>query len=451
MLEAAAGARQPVIVSAGLPASVAQRIAGEGQPSLRRRASVAWERPAQGVALYGFGRAVAIRGGRTSPIAAAAEQLRQLAAGARLLDVPRAARPRFFGGGRFTPGGGIDDVAWDPFGGWAFVVPRLLVALTEDGVSASLTHLFEPGTPDDPDAVLDSALACALADRGPSTEGLPGRPSIVERAAWERMVADVLERIAGDHHRKVVLARCAAESSAEPFDTGRVLSRLAARYRECFVFAYRDGPATWLGASPELLCSLDGGVVQAASLAGSKPRGHDDESDRRLARELWTSEKERTEHALVANAIGEALVPLCDDVSAPEAPEVMRMANIQHLYTPVSGRLHAGLDVMNVVEALHPTPAVGGWPRDDALEAIEATERLDRGWYAGPIGWLDMSGDGEFAVALRVALVGGCEARLYAGSGIVAGSEPPVEYDETETKLCPLREALGVQQDDERP
>lgn len=445
MLEAAADLRQPVIVSIGLPSSVARRVVTEAPTALRRRATVVWERPDHGIALYGFGRALTVRGTRESPIAAAATHIRHFASRARLVDVPSDARPRFFGGGRFAPAGRIDDPAWDAFGGWAFTVPRLLVAVTPSSVEASLTHRFEPGAGDDLQDLLDATLAEALSEPPHSPTSLPGHAAVVAQPEWEAMVDTALARIAGDHHRKIVLARCAVESRLTPFDTGDVLSRLAERYGSCFVFALREPAAgTWLGASPELLCSLDNGIVQAASLAGSKPRGRDQSADRQLARQLWESEKERTEHALVAEAITEALAPLCEHVHLPGAPMIMRMANIQHLYTPVSGRLRRGLDVMDVVEALHPTPAVGGWPKADALDAIEAIEHMDRGWYAGPIGWVDFDGDGEFAVALRVALVAGSEARLYAGAGIVAGSDPPVEYAETETKLCPLRDALGV-------
>ncbi|GAB4332798.1 MAG: hypothetical protein Kow0010_18870 [Dehalococcoidia bacterium] len=445
LLEAAADLRGPAVIAVGLPPLIAQRLADEGLPALRRRATVVWERPDQGIALFGFGRAVAIRGHRDSPIDEAAAAIRRIADRARLIDVPPGARPRFFGGGRFAPGGRVHDAAWDAFGGWAFIIPRLLLAITPDGPTATFTHHFGPATGDDPDAILDAVLATALAGRATTLPSLPGHATAVDRTAWETMVEAALDRIAGDHHRKIVLARCAIATGNEPFDVGRALSRLAERYGSCFVFALRDKAGTWLGASPELLCSLNGGAVQAASLAGSKPRGRDDATDRQLARDLWESEKERTEHALVASAISEALGPLCDDLVVPETPMIMRMANIQHLYTPITGRLHDALDVMDVVQALHPTPAVGGWPKADALEAIEAIEHMDRGWYAGPIGWADLQGDGEFAVALRVALVGGREARLYAGAGIVAGSEPPVEYAETETKLCPLRDALGVE------
>lgn len=445
MLEAAAQLRSPAVVAVGLPADLADQLANEGRPALRRRATVVWERPEHGTALYGFGRAVAISGHRDAPIAEAASAIRRISAHARAVGVSEDARPRFFGGGRFAPGGRIDDAAWDAFGGWEFLIPRLLLAVTPQGVSASFAHLFSPSSDENPDAILDAALDEALSDRAAALPALPGQAAVVGQHQWEEMVAAALARIDGDHHRKIVLARCVEARSEEPFDVGQALSRLAERYPACFVFALRHAAGTWLGASPELLCRLHEGSVQAASLAGSKPRGDNEAADRALARELWDSEKERTEHALVATAIREALAPLCDELDVPPTPMIMRMANIQHLYTPITGRLRNALDVMDVVQALHPTPAVGGWPRAEALAAIEAIEQMDRGWYAGPIGWADFNGDGEFAVALRVALVGDRVARLYAGAGIVAGSVPRNEYAETETKLCPVRDALGVE------
>lgn len=264
------------------------------------------------------------------------------------------------------------------------------------------------------------------------------------RGSWEQMVAGTVDLLDAGTMQKVVLARSQRLALASEVDTGTVLSRLAEHYPQCFVFSFKDSGATWLGASPELLCRVQDGLVEAESLAGSRPRGDSPEDDRRLAKELAASRKERAEHEMVAGAIAEILAEICSEVTVPDRFRVMRMPNIQHLFTPICGRLAAGLDILDVAARLHPTPAVAGCPRGAAIDTIDRLEDMDRGWYAGPIGWVDFDGDGEFAVALRSALVGGREARLYAGGGIVSGSVPPQEYAETETKFKPIREALGL-------
>ena len=263
-----------------------------------------------------------------------------------------------------------------------------------------------------------------------------------DAAHWRRAVRQALAEIGAGRYRKAVLAlrvRCAADA---PHDAAAALTALAARYGECFVFGYRLGEASWIGASPELLVSLERGRLRASSLAGTRARAADEAEDARLAGELLASGKERAEHDLVARATRAALAPLCRELSAPPAPGLLRMAGIQHLHTPLEGSAAPGVDALDALLAMHPTPAVGGWPREPALEAIARIEDMDRGWYAGPIGWIDMQGDGEFAVALRSALVRGREAFLYAGAGIVRGSDPDRELAEAELKLRPLLDAL---------
>ncbi len=374
-------------------------------------------------------------------MADAAPRLRAIMAAARTAPLPSSVRPRFFGGGRFSSSSWLADAEWDAFGGWGFSVPSVLIAFDGQAAEGSLSVVARPGCDG-----IERLVADALAS--PFRTARPGPQSAVPPPAaspdWQPTVETVLREIADGRYRKMVLARSSVAEASRPFAVGEALSRLADAYPQCFVFQYGEGEAAWLGASPELLCSVQEGTVRAASLAGSRPRGATVADDRRLEDELVASAKERAEHAVVSLAIAEALGPLCDSVTAPEVPSVMKVANIQHLYTPLSGRLLRGIDLLDVVAALHPTPAVGGWPRAEALDAIDRLEGMDRGWYAGPIGWLDFRGEGEFAVALRSALVSGSRARLYAGAGIVAGSDPGEEYAETEAKLRPVREALGI-------
>jgi isochorismate synthase len=222
-----------------------------------------------------------------------------------------------------------------------------------------------------------------------------------------------------------------------------VLAQLRSNYPGCFGFAVACGEACFLGASPERLVRLQQGTVQATSLAGSIRRGSTPEEDRQLGAALLASAKDRAEHAIVARTLADALSDLCTELTMPETPTLMKMSNVQHLYTPLVGQVAGARTVLELLERLHPTPAVGGSPREQALPLIREREQLDRGWYAAPVGWIDAHGEGEFAVAIRSALLRGATATLFAGCGLVADSDPAAEYAESQLKLRPLLTALG--------
>jgi isochorismate synthase len=286
-------------------------------------------------------------------------------------------------------------------------------------------------------------------------------------ADWKAVVHSLTREMRRGHLEKLVLAReCRVRTpsprlliSASPrprvppspappvsrspsFDVPLALKRLRADYPSCFVFAVARGDHCFLGATPERLVRLRDGIVSTMCLAGSSARGATEEEDRRLGDALLASQKERAEHAVVVRALSEALADLCDEVAPISTPVLLKVRNIQHLLTTVVGRVADGRTILDLVERLHPTPAVGGYPRETALRLIRERERLDRGWYAGPIGWLDARGEGEFAVAIRSALLRGPEASLFAGCGIVADSNPDCEYEESCLKLRPMLSAL---------
>ncbi|MGE3075021.1 MAG: isochorismate synthase MenF [Dehalococcoidia bacterium] len=406
---------------------------------MRSRAAIVWERPDAGLALYGFGVAARIQGQRNSPFGDSRAHLEDLLLSAIDAGVDRASRPRAFGGGRFVPQGTKVDPRWNAFGGWEFTVPSLLVAFEGERVSASLT-LRQHEVPSEHD------IACEIEQLLGQSEGMtsslapepPADPEI-----WKRVVARVIQEIRSGAYQKAVLAR-SVDVPTPNLNRGRVLSALAERYPACYIFQYTRGESAWVGASPELLARVEGGSVRAVCLAGSRPRSDDPATDDRFRDELLSSPKEREEHELVRAAIASGIGPFCSSVEHPTVPAVVRMANIQHLKTPFEGKLLPGTTLLDIAASLHPTPAVGGSPRPEALHAIDALEGLDRGWYAGPIGWMDFAGEGEFAVGLRSGLLSpGC-ARIYAGAGIMADSSPENEYAETETKLRPLRESLAA-------
>jgi menaquinone-specific isochorismate synthase len=255
---------------------------------------------------------------------------------------------------------------------------------------------------------------------------------------WLEAVGAVIGLIETGAVKKVVLARDHALWSKEPFDPYRVLQRLHLRFPECFLFLIEG----LVGASPELLIKKSGRQISAVTLAGTAARGDSPESDELLGKELATSEKMRVEHRLAADSVREVLSGFCSDLSAPLEPELLRLANVQHLATPISGQLDQNVHLLDLVRALHPTPAVGGVPTSEALEVIASLEGMDRNRYAGPIGFFRADGDGEFAIALRCAELSGARARLFAGNGIVAGSVPEEELEETRLKLAAMLSAL---------
>jgi isochorismate synthase len=253
-------------------------------------------------------------------------------------------------------------------------------------------------------------------------------------------------RIRGGGLRKVVLARSLLVDAGRELDPKQLLWRLRAVDPDCFAFATpRAGEAGGLlvGATPELLVRKTGRVVEATPLAGSAQRFGDPVRDRASADHLFRSAKEREEHAVVVEDVAHVLGSFCDDLRYPREPELLGTANVWHLATPFRGRLHSTTTrVLELVAALHPTPAVCGTPREAARETMGQLEPIDRGAYAGPVGWVDANGDGEWAIALRCAEITGKTARLFAGAGIVADSVPEAEVDETERKFRALLDAL---------
>ena len=265
----------------------------------------------------------------------------------------------------------------------------------------------------------------------------PAKPA----AWWCDLVARATADIAapGSELEKVVLAREVVVEADEPLDRLGILNRLRELYRGCFV-THVDG---FLGASPELLVGRSGDVVRAQPMAGTAPRGGDSATDARLAAGLLASATYRHEHQVTIDDVHDTLLGWCSYVDFEPEPSVVAVANVQHLATLVEGRLsRPAPSVLELVEALHPTPAVNGRPRETATAWIEANEELDRGRYAGTVGWVDAAGNGQWAVSIRCADVDGRRARLFAGNGIVAGSDPATELAETQAKLQALLSVL---------
>lgn len=261
--------------------------------------------------------------------------------------------------------------------------------------------------------------------------------------AYADAVQSAAERIRAGELRKVVLARTLEVAADRAFDPKRLLWRLRAVDPGCFAFAVPVAEGALVGASPELLVERRGRNVRANPLAGSAPRFGDPDEDRASGETLLASTKDREEHAVVVDAVAAALGDLCDELDHDRDPILLGTANVWHLSTRFRGRLHdPAPNALELVALLHPTPAVCGAPRSVARSIIGELESFDRGAYAGPVGWIDASGDGVWAIALRCAELSGRRARLFAGAGIVADSIPAREVEETERKFQALLDAL---------
>ena len=262
---------------------------------------------------------------------------------------------------------------------------------------------------------------------------------------WRQIIGSAISRIRSRDLDKVVLAREERAVASRDIDIASTLRHLRAAHPDCYVFGFWHGASAFVGATPERLVRLDGRTIRATSLAGSVRRGATPDEDSSLIGELHSSAKERREHEIVRRALHEGLSALCDDITGAEEPTILTLKHVHHLHTAVRAHLRDGYSLLDVVARLHPTPAVGGEPREAALRFIREREKLDRGWYAAPVGWLQRD-HGEFAVALRSALITGRSASLFAGCGIVADSIPELEYEESLLKLRPMELALDASQ-----
>ncbi len=320
--------------------------------------------------------------------------------------------------------------------GSVLVVPS--VVLGRDGRGqAWLTSVTEPGEPAGPGPGWPLRADLGLAE----PTGLSWREGSLDGARWELAVAEAVAAIKAGGLRKVVLARDVFGTAAEPIDARVLLRRLAARYPDCFTFAC-DG---MIGATPELLVRREGQEVSALVLGGTLPRSTDPAQDEALGAELLASAKNNEEHAYAVDSIREALQPLCETLEVEARPALLKFPNLQHLGTRVRGTLADGgtpKSALALAAAVHPPAAVCGTPTGAALELIRELEHMDRERYAGPVGWMDAQGNGEWGIAIRCAQLSGRTARLFAGCGIVAGSEPAAELAETLVKFQPMRGAL---------
>jgi menaquinone-specific isochorismate synthase len=405
-----------------------------------------WEQPDREFALAGLG--VAHEAGSRGP-----DRFRDLAEEClRLGDRPVLEEPRGLpaGAGPVWVGG----FAFDPEGGssstWSSLVPASLVlpqvSICRRGERAFLTVNAVVGSGDEVER-LGEELGARLASLRPDAPLPLLDPHLTAHAEirsarppreFEAAVAGATARIEAGELSKVVLAREVIVSAAAAHDPAAIFGAMREQFPACFCFCCGTPEAAFIGASPELLVRRAGASVSTVALAGSTRRSSDPAVDDHLGEQLLRSDKNRREQRIVTERIVRALHPHAVWVEAAAEPEIVKVANIQHLATPVIAQLAEPHSAIEMAGLLHPTPAVGGEPWPAAAAAIAALEGMDRGWYAAPIGWMDATEDGEFCVALRSALLRDRAAHLFAGVGVVAGSDPEAELAETEVKLQAL-------------
>ncbi|HEY0754493.1 MAG TPA: isochorismate synthase [Ktedonobacteraceae bacterium] len=422
-----------------------------------------WEQPARQTAFVGTGTALSIQtsGSRHFADAALAWQaLRDEALVFHVADEAEGAShaldgPALFSGFSFDPLRPATSL-WQDFPDGLLILPSLLFRQHKEQTILALNYLVQPT--DNLDNLMNtltqeitrfSELLATLPD---SSLNLPEETQayklrdVLPVNDWKKLIDHTVHLIQEGSYAKVVLARAVEVTMDEyqpSFSLTRTLQRLRQSYPAAYIFAFQRGERTFVGATPERLVYAQDGQLHTMALAGSASRGASQSEDRLLGSALLASPKNRAEHEFVTTMLRASLDHLCSKIWIADTPELLRLKNIQHLQTALIGELLPNRNILEALHILHPTPAVGGTPTEAALRFIREHEHLDRGWYAGPIGWIDLHGNGEFAVALRSAILERRRATLFAGCGIVKDSNPEAEYLESRLKLQVMWRSLS--------
>ena len=348
--------------------------------------------------------------------------------------------------------------AWSPLGNSSFFLPEWL--LVRDG-QFSILNITRKWHPDEPvdllrswysewiyrfiqrlNTKIDNSRILNEHEREPVKNSV-ANASDDDRSEWMNKVERAREAIRQNQFRKIVLARQLRVQTPEKVSCTKLIHHLRKEYPSCYSFMYQlNGDATFLGSTPEKLLSLQSQNIKTVALAGSISRGKTATRDTINEKKLLESPKNLEEHAYVLDAIKEKLKPLTHYLEHPSRPVIKKYANVQHLCTPVTASLTRSLNAVDILERLHPTPAVGGYPEFDALQNIQQMEQIERGWYAGPVGWMNANKRAEFSVAIRSGLVRRKHVQFFAGCGIVEDSDPANEWEETQIKFIPMRKGL---------
>jgi len=345
--------------------------------------------------------------------------------------------------------------AWRDFGAGSFTLPEWVLVKNGKLTILTITKKISSGsqkntvyndflnTLEHLDSICDASSYKVEGKQSyRSTVSTPGIDSETYNQ-WRNSVESAMDLIKSKKFKKIVLARELKVELQTPVSDTRILNHLRNQYPDCYSFLIsQNGESSFVGSTPERLASFREREVLTEGLAGSISRGKTASEDAVLEYELLHSQKDLNEHAFVLDAIEENLQRFSDVFEHPVSPGIKKLSNVQHLYTPVHAKIKKGVSRTEVLSKLHPTPAVGGYPREAAMPYISKLEHFDRGWYAAPVGWINAHGEGEFVVAIRSGLIKTNEVRFFAGCGIVEDSNPQKEWDETNLKFIPMLTAL---------
>lgn len=404
-----------------------------------------WEKPSEGIIIIALGELISISENGKGRFAAIEKKVKMIREGfiSNWDELESDQLPLFVGGMKFTPENHSE--VWENYSDSNWMVPKVLVYCKGDEKVVVCNFLLSSEI--SRDRLLSefemrmsqvfSAKEVTSASAYPKVVSIAGNTP-KDKKKWMESVKKAISIIESGELQKIVLSRqLELNLNQEPY-VHTLLSRLRQNYPECYLFAFHSGKSTFFGASPEKLIKLTGEWIEADALAGSAPRGRDEKEDKEFEEGLLRSEKDLLEHNTVINYIQDLFRDHSGEVIFDVPPKVKKLKNIQHLWTPVKVRLNSSHRIFSIMEGLHPTPAVCGVPQADAMNIIRKIEDYHRGMYAGIVGWFNFKKEGEFAVAIRSALLKGKKLYAFAGGGIVEGSDPAVEYKETELKLKPI-------------
>ncbi|MEH7224199.1 isochorismate synthase [Bacillus sp. JJ1566] len=403
-----------------------------------------WSNPTNDTIIVGLGEAYTIRDNEsTERFEAIEKKWKRLVQHTTIVDnfAPYSTGPILMGGFSFDPLKKRTEL-WAHFDDAKFVLPSIMLSSYKGRTYLTTNIICEPmGT-----SIVESDLEQLewLLEESHQYQSIASfTKEEVQPQEWMESVRNATKKVQSDEVEKVVLAREIKLHFDDPIEADAVLARLKEEQPMSYLFAIEYENSCFIGASPERLIKKKGEDFLTTCLAGSIRRGKTPTEDEQLANELLGDPKNLYEHDVVVQMIKHEMKESCTSISSPSEPGILKMRDIQHLYTPVKGVAKEDVSLLTVVNRLHPTPALGGQPKQKAFEIIRELEILDRGWYGSPVGWLDTNDNGEFAVAIRSGLLNGNNASLFAGCGIVGDSEPESEYTETMIKFRPMLSALG--------
>ncbi|MBC8213760.1 MAG: isochorismate synthase [Candidatus Marinimicrobia bacterium] len=418
-------------------------------PSDKKKIRLYWEQPSKKFAIAGLGSAVEIDINSEISLLDANKTITEIFDNSVIIGEEGYAEPMFIGGQSFDVNCKSSGI-WKNFPRGRFILPECIAVQNNSSTFLIVSQLIKET--DDPNKIKNEFTKTCIhyQNRLPVTLPPIQRISvdkfkdIPDRVSYRNTILEILDNIQPGKVEKVVISRSHQVLIEKEFSCISPIQVLRNAYPNCTTFLFSfPNEGVFFGSTPERLIMKNGSNIQTDALAGTVARGANMEEDRLLTKTLLDSHKESEEHQFVIELIREKLETISSDLSIPDVPQIQKLKNVQHLLTPITGQLDNGKNVLDLVEYLHPTPAVAGTPTEKALEIIKKSEQYDRGWYSGPVGWIDKNGDGEFCVALRSAMVNHKEAQVFAGGGIVSESVPDKEWEETELKLLPIISALS--------